>query len=153
MRTSFLSALGVFAIGCASQPAPHDQIASSLAAVRGAEEAGAQQVPEAALHVKLAQEQIEQAQALMADDDNERAGDLAVRAYQDAELAIALARENEAKRRLEQVAQANSGSGGEQPGAPLTAPAGSTGSDGASAPGTTQPSGLQTQPRSQTVTD
>jgi pyridoxal biosynthesis lyase PdxS len=144
--------VGLLALGCASQPVPNQQIASSLAAVRGAEEAGALEVPEAALHVKLAQEQIQQAQSLVEDDQNERAADLAVRAYQDAELAIALARENASKQRLEQFAQANQSAGGEQPGAPTTtpAPAGTTG-DGASAPMTTQPTGLQTTPRSGTV--
>jgi pyridoxal biosynthesis lyase PdxS len=141
MRTGFLSGLGLLAIGCASAPAPTEQIASSLAAVRGAEEAGALQVPEAALHMKLAEEQIEQAQALMSDDDNERAADLAVRAYQDAELAIALARENEARLKLEQFAQANQSAGGERP---MAAPP-------PSSTGQTQPSGGQTQPRSTTT--
>jgi hypothetical protein len=72
-------------------------------------------VPEAALHVKLAQEQIEQAQALMKDDDNQRAEDLAARAFQDAELALAIAREDAAKKKLDQFAEANRSAGGEQP--------------------------------------
>lgn len=145
MRTTFLSALGLLAIGCASHPAPTEQVASSLAAVRGAQEAGALEVPEAALHVKLAEEQIEQAQALMSDDENQRAEDLAVRAYQDAELAIALARENAARKRLDQFAQANQTAGGES-GATMP----STGSESAPAPNSNavQPSGMQTQPRS-----
>jgi hypothetical protein len=144
MRTTFLSALGLLAVGCASHPAPTEQVASSLAAVRGAQEAGALQVPEAALHVKLAEEQIEQAQALMSNDDNQRAEDLAVRAYQDAELAIALARENAARQRLDQFAQANQTAGGES-GATMP-----SGSENAPAPNSNavQPSGMQTQPRS-----
>jgi pyridoxal biosynthesis lyase PdxS len=150
MRNLLLSSLGLLAIGCASHPAPTEQVASSLAAVRGAEEAGALQVPEAALHVKLAEEQIEQAQALMSEDENQRAEDLAVRAYQDAELAIALARENAARQRLQQFAEANPNhsAGGEQPGA---TPQGAT---TAPATGQVQPSGTDTTPRSgQTVTD
>lgn len=146
MRTTFLSALGLLAIGCASHPAPTEQVASSLAAVRGAQEAGALQVPEAALHVKLAEEQIEQAQALMSDDKNQRAEDLAVRAYQDAELAIALARENAARQRLDQFAQANQMAGGES-GATMPSTAGG---ESAPAPSSNavQPSGMQTQPQS-----
>lgn len=115
MRTSLLCVLGLFALGCASHPAPTEQIASSLAAVRGAEEAGALQVPEAALHLKLAEEQIAQAQALMKDEENQRAEDRAIRAYQDAELAVALAHENEAKQRIEQFAAAQQAAGGENP--------------------------------------
>ena len=150
MRTSFLSVLGLLAVGCASHPAPTQQVASSLAAVRGAEEAGALQVPEAALHMKLAEEQIEQAQALMSNGDNQRAEDLAVRAYQDAELAIALARENEAKLRLDQFAHAGGGqaSGGESGAMPTTAtdamPARS-GQGAGSTPGAGSTSGGATQ--------
>ena len=150
MRTTFLSALGLLAIGCASHPAPTQQVASSLAAVRGAEEAGALQVPEAALHMKLAEEQLQQAQALMSDGDNQRAEDLAVRAYQDAELAIALARENEARQRLDQFAQFHPGAGGEQGGtatdatpAPTTTPS-SAGTPGAGTTPPKQGTGTQT---------
>lgn len=135
MERTFLAAIALIGVGCASHPAPTDQVASSLAAVRGAEEAGALQVPEAALHVKLAEEQIEQAKQLMVDDqDNQRAEDLAIRAYQDAELAIAIAREDAAKKKLDQFAQVNGSAGGEnaaQPGAqpamPGAAPAAPTG--------------------------
>jgi pyridoxal biosynthesis lyase PdxS len=117
MRT-LLGVLGVFglaAAGCASHPAPTEQVASSLAAVRGAEEVGARNVPEAALHVKLAEEQIETSKKLMGDGENARAEDLAVRAYQDAELAIAIAREVNSKKKLEGFASANQSAGGEQP--------------------------------------
>jgi pyridoxal biosynthesis lyase PdxS len=115
MRKTLLGVIGLCAVGCASYPAPNEQVASSLASVRGAEEAGAMNVPEAALHVKLAQEQIEQAQAQMKDDNNMRAEDLAQRAFQDAELAIAIAREDAAKKKLDQFAEANRSAGGEQP--------------------------------------
>lgn len=122
MRKTLLGVIALGAVGCASYPAPNDQVASSLASVRGAEEAGAMNVPEAALHVKLAQEQIEQAQAMMKNDDNQRAEDLAARAFQDAELALAIAREDAAKKKLDQFAELNRSAGGEQPpaGAPTT---------------------------------
>lgn len=114
MKSTILAGVALIAAGCASHPAPTDQVASSLAAVRGAEEAGARDVPEAALHVKLAEEQIDQAKKAMDKDENQRAEDLALRAYQDAELALALAREQQAKQRLSQFAKTE-GSGGEQP--------------------------------------
>lgn len=142
MKRTFLAALAVVGMGCAgSHPAPTDQLASSLAAVRGAEEAGALEVPEAALHVKLAEEQIDAAKQLTG-DDNARAEDLAVRAYQDAELAIAIAREAAAKKKLDQFAQLNQTSGGEQGGSGAMEPA-----------ATTPPSRTQTDTQTNTQTN
>ncbi len=103
--------LGVTAVvvtsGCASFPAPNDHLASSLAAVRGAEEAGAQEVPKAALHLKLAQDQIGQARTMIENGDNQRADDMSIRAYNDAELALALAREHAAQQKLATFSEAN----------------------------------------------
>lgn len=79
---------------CSSTPAPHDLEASSQAAIRTASEMQAEQVPQAALHLKLAQEQFEKGKALMNDGDNKRAGFVLLRAQADAELALAMAREN-----------------------------------------------------------
>jgi pyridoxal biosynthesis lyase PdxS len=138
MQRTFLAAIALISFGCASHPAPTDQVASSLAAVRGAEEAGALEVPEAALHVKLAQEQIDQAKKLMSEDENLRAEDLAIRAFQDAELALAIARENASKKKLDQFAQASGAAtaGGEHPGMP-TAPAGAPATSPTTIPGQT----------------
>ena len=100
----FTGAVGLAAVvtaGCASYPQPTDHLASSMAAVRGAEEAGADNVPKAALHLRLADEQIAQARTMMENGDNERADAMTIRAYNDAELALALAREEAAQRRVE----------------------------------------------------
>ena len=113
MRSSLVGALAFLTIGCAGAPAPTEQIATSLAAIRGAKEAGASEVPQASLHVKLAEEQIEKAQALVAEEEHERAASLALRAAEDAELAIALARADATRRELEQFARQNESSGGE----------------------------------------
>jgi hypothetical protein len=76
-----------------------------MAAARGAQEAGAAQVPEAALQLKLAQEQNRTAKALMNEGKNERADYLTLRAYNDAALSIALTREEAARRRAQQSAE------------------------------------------------
>jgi hypothetical protein len=82
---------------CASAPPPTDRMASAESAVRAAREVGSDQVPQAQLLVKLAQEQIDQAKKLSADGDNDRAAALLQRATADAELGLAMAREQAAK--------------------------------------------------------
>lgn len=91
--------------GCASYPAPTERLASSMAAVRGAQELGAAQVPQAALALKLAQEEVAKAKALMDSGENESADYMTQRASNDAELAIALTRENTARLRAGQAAE------------------------------------------------
>jgi hypothetical protein len=82
---------------CASFPPPTNTVATSIAAVRGAEELGAANVPQAALQLQLAQEEIAKAKKLMADGENELAHSMALRASNDAELAIVLTRESAAR--------------------------------------------------------
>ena len=83
--------------GCGSSlPPPSDRLATAEAASRSARELGADREPKAALHLKLAQEQIEQAKKLMTDGDNKRADLVLQRASSDAELSVMLAKENNA---------------------------------------------------------
>jgi hypothetical protein len=84
-------------------PPPHDRQASSEAAVRAAREVGAEQIPQASLFVKLAQEQVDKAKGLMRAGDNEAAAYVLLRAQSDAELAIALAHENKTQTEAQQV--------------------------------------------------
>jgi len=78
-------------------PPPTDRLAGAEAAARSAHELGADQDPNAALHVKLADEQIGQAKTLMHDNDNQRADRTLQRASADAELAIVLVKERTAE--------------------------------------------------------
>ena len=100
MKTTF-ALFALFGSACASYPPPTDHLASAIAATRGAQEAGAPQVPKAALQLKLADEQIAQARQMMEDGDNERADYMTLRAYNDAELALALTRAELARKRAE----------------------------------------------------
>ena len=68
--------------------------------------------------------QVELAKALMADDENEAAEGQALRASEDAELAVLLARRSAAQTKLTQYEQANAGAGGESPA--TSAPTGAT---------------------------
>jgi Domain of unknown function (DUF4398) len=81
---------------CATTPSS-GRTESSGAAIRAAQEVGASKVPQAALHLQLAREQAEHARALVASgdsDDRAQAESLLMRAQADAELALALARED-----------------------------------------------------------
>ncbi len=113
MNRMFWTGAALLAVGCASYPAPTEQVASSMAATRAAEEAGALLVPDASLHLKMANEELAQAKQLMRRGDNRRAEGLATRAREDAELAVAVAHEQNTKGRLEALAQAST-AGGEQ---------------------------------------
>jgi hypothetical protein len=98
-------------VGCASgYPPPAEHLASAMAAARAAKESGAANVPRAALQLKLAEEQIAQARQMMQNGANERADYMTLRAYNDAELALALARETDALTRASRAqSMANSG--------------------------------------------
>ena len=99
---------------CGSYPVPVDALAAAQASTRAAQEVGASGNPRAALHLKLAQEQFDQAKRLMAEGDNQRAEALLHRAQADAELSLALAREAamnaKAKQVLEELTAAKKGS-------------------------------------------
>jgi hypothetical protein len=106
MRTQVAKFAPVLAAlaACATYPAPTEHLASSVAAVRGAQEVGASASPQAALHLRLAQEEVAKAKALMDQGNNERADSMTMRATADAELALALAREETARARTEESA-------------------------------------------------
>jgi len=87
------TAVAFTVLACAGAPKPEARLVSSESAIRGAEEAGAGTNPQATLHLKLAQEQREQAVELIKHDENHRASMLLARAEADAELAVALSRQ------------------------------------------------------------
>jgi hypothetical protein len=110
MKTiAWIGAASVVLAACASSPVPADKLAQSQAAVRSAHEVGAEKVPPAALHLKVAREELDLARKLISDGDNKRAEYILSRAQADAETAIALAREAEARadaqRTLDEVQQ------------------------------------------------
>ena len=82
---------------CASFPAPTQRLADAQSAERSAREVGANDAPAAQLSLKLAQDQIGLAQKAMADGENEQADSLLIRAKMDGELALAQAREKQAR--------------------------------------------------------
>ena len=112
MRTVFTIVaplIAVMAAGCAgSFPPPTQRMADAESATRSAREVGADANPAAKLEVKLADEQIAQAKALVASGDNKRADFVLMRARADAELALALAREQNAVIEVQKAAEKSS---------------------------------------------
>ncbi len=86
---------GALSTGCMPKAALHTETES--AAIRGAEESGANEVPEASLYLQYAKEEVEYATALHAQGDKEEAESMLMRAQADAELAVVLSRQDAEK--------------------------------------------------------
>ncbi len=100
MKKSLIPILGVTLLVCgcgASFPVPTQKLADAESANRSARELGAEKKTAAQLNLKLADEEIEAAKAQIKAGDNRRADFILLRAKADAELALALAREHDAK--------------------------------------------------------
>lgn len=87
----------ITSLGCATTPLPQDRVTSLHASIRSAEEVGAKKHPQAALHLELAEEELARAKQLSSMGNSDRAALFLQRATIDAELALAIAREEEAK--------------------------------------------------------
>jgi len=88
-----VAATGIVA-GCANVPLRTE---GSTSGIRAAEEAGAAKVPQAALHLQLAKEELESAKQLAVKGEKEQADSMLTRAEADAELAIALSHKDAEK--------------------------------------------------------
>ncbi|HTM46024.1 MAG TPA: DUF4398 domain-containing protein [Polyangiaceae bacterium] len=97
MKTTLLS-VGwlslVLAVGCGGSAMPVAKVADSKATIRAAEEAGASNNPQATLHLKLARDQLNQAEALINENENDRAALFLNQSQADAEVALGLAHED-----------------------------------------------------------
>jgi hypothetical protein len=81
----------------ASPPVASLGAENSAGAIRAAEEVGAAHSPQASLYLQLAKEEFEHARRLTSEEDRPAATRLLLRAEIDADLALALARENTTK--------------------------------------------------------
>ena len=92
------AAVAAVLVGCASAPLRTDKAASGI---RAAEAVGASKVPQASLHLQLAREELALAKKLAEGGDEEKAASQLQRAEVDAELALALSREDAEKSEAE----------------------------------------------------
>ena len=97
-------------VGCATEPPVRERSETASAAIRAAGELGAGKVPSASLYLQLAKEESEHAKGMIADGEREHAASYLMRAEADADLAVALAREDadraeadQAQRRVQEM--------------------------------------------------
>jgi hypothetical protein len=108
MRIPSITALSILAMACAACggtiPPPNDEWSAAQADVGRAESGGAPAVPDAKLHLQLAQEDLQKSKALMDRQENERAASLVALARVEAQLALSLARATQAQTVAQQAA-------------------------------------------------
>lgn len=93
----------VFVAGCGSTALPPAKVTEAQSAVSAAEAVGAANHPRAALHLKLANDQLEQAEGLMREDEHDKARLVLDSARADAELALLMTRSAQERAKAEQA--------------------------------------------------
>lgn len=91
--TVALVCVAVGVAGCGAHARPAARVGSAEEAVRTARDDGAAALPDAAVHLRLAEDQVARARRLIEEGEHERAEWFLRRAEADAALADALARE------------------------------------------------------------
>lgn len=103
MRAWIAVPIVAFAAGCASSNMPVAELARAQAAIRAASEVNAERIPRAALHVKMARDQLDTAKRFIANDEGDLAAAALDRAELDAELAVMISREEQSRRKTEAI--------------------------------------------------
>lgn len=98
MKATLVLLAVALAAGCASTPVPADKYARARASITSAEVMNAEQVPNAAVHLRVAREELQRAKDLLRNGDNDLAAIELLRAEADANASMNLARETWAKR-------------------------------------------------------
>ncbi len=114
MRFAPIVLLTAVTAACGSSfPPPNDEYSAAQADVGRAESGGAPSVPDARLHLQLAQEDLQKSKGLIDSGDNKRAADLIAVARVEAQLALSLAKqlqaEDQARKAQSDVAKAKGG--------------------------------------------
>ncbi len=87
-------------LGCASAQVPTQSVADARASTAAAQAVGAEKDPQAALHLKMANNSLARAERLIADDQMDEAKDALGEAKIDADLAFKLATLAESKQKV-----------------------------------------------------
>jgi len=110
MKTMIIGAGLLAAIGCGGgtasvTPRTANSAAETAAAIAAAETVVTQDQPQASLYLKLAKDQLQEAQQLINKEETDKAQLFLERATADAELALMLARESDAKEKAQRAQQ------------------------------------------------
>ena len=93
----------LLAVACGGSSLPPAKVADTQSAISAATAVGADQHPQAALHLKMARDQLKQAQSLNEDDKADEAQLVLQRADADAEVALMITREAQAAANLKKA--------------------------------------------------
>lgn len=96
IRFASTALLFTLLVACGGSTLPPAKAADTQSAVSAAAAVGADQNPQAALHLKMARDQLKQAQGLAEDGKDEEARLVLERATADAEVALMITREAQA---------------------------------------------------------
>jgi len=88
--------VATFVVACGGSSLPPAKAADTQSSISAAAAVGAEQNPQASLHLKMARDQLKQAQNLIDDGKDEEARLVLERATADAEVALIITREAQA---------------------------------------------------------
>jgi len=103
MRFVSTALVAVSVAACGGSSLPPAKAADTQASISAAAAVGADQHPQAALHLKMARDQLKQAQELINRNEGDQARLVLERANADAEVALIITREAEASANLKKM--------------------------------------------------
>jgi len=96
MRSIATILFTMYLVACSGSSLPPAKVVETQSSISAAAAVGADQNPQAALHLKMARDQLGEAQGLIDSGKNDEARLVLERAHADAEVALMIAREAEA---------------------------------------------------------
>lgn len=103
IRFASTALLTLLVVGCGGSSLPPAKAADTQSSISAATAVGADQNPQAALHLKMARDQLRQAQGLIEDGKDDEARLVLERATADAEVALMITREAQAAANLKKA--------------------------------------------------
>ncbi|MES1188240.1 MAG: DUF4398 domain-containing protein [Myxococcales bacterium] len=95
-RFASTTLFAMLVVACGGSSLPPAKVADTQSSISAAAAVGADQNPQAALHLKMARDQLKQAQALLDDNKGDEARLVLERADADAQVALMITREAQA---------------------------------------------------------
>ena len=103
IRFASCTLIATFVAACGGSSLPPAKVADTQSSISAAAAVGADQNPQAALHLKMARDQLKQAQGLLDDGKDDAARLVLERADADAEVALMITREAQASANVQKA--------------------------------------------------